>query len=321
MTTKHLVDPELVAILDMIPATVPSAENLSQIRAMSSRTPIDLPQFSALSVSERFIPGPEGAPDVRVLICVPPATQKTIPALLWLHGGGYIMGSADAEDLMSKTIGSAIGCAVISVDYRLAPETPHPGSLEDCYAALKWVFTHADELGINLNQIAVGGSSAGGGLAAALALLARDRGEVPLVFQFLIAPMIDDRTCTPANPHPYTGEFIWTQEANRFGWTSFLGHEPGRQDVLPYAAAARAEHLEGLPATFLNVGALDLFLEEDMEYARRLIRAGVPTELHVYPGAYHGFRMVADAHVTQTALRDQLSALKRAFDLSQHSDK
>ena len=119
MTTKHLVDPELVAILDMIPATAPSAENLSQIRAMSSRTPVDLPQFSTLSVSERFIPGPEAAPDVRVLICMPPATENTLPVLLWLHGGGYIMGSADGEDLMAKTIVSAVGCAVISVDTKV----------------------------------------------------------------------------------------------------------------------------------------------------------------------------------------------------------
>ena len=132
-------------------------------------------------------------------------------------------------------------------------------------------------------------------------------------FLFTIAPMIDDRTVVHENPNPYAGEFIWTPEANRFGWTSLLGHEPGGADVSPYAAPARAQNLEGLPATFINVGALDLFLEEDMEYARRLIRAGVPTELHVYPGAYHGFRMVADAQVSQAAHRDQLAALKRAF--------
>nr|WP_236600289.1 alpha/beta hydrolase [Ktedonobacter sp. SOSP1-85] len=321
MTTRHLVDPELVALLDQIPATVLTDETLRQIRAMSSQASADLPQFSALSVSERFIPGLEGAPDVRVLVYLPTSVQGVVPALLWLHGGGYIMGSADAEDLTVKSIVSALGCAAISVDYRLAPETPHPGSVEDCYAALKWLSTHAGELGIDSNRIAVGGSSAGGGLAAALALLARDRGEVPLAFQFLLAPMLDDRTCTLANPHPYTGEFIWTPEANRFGWSSLLGQEPGGPDVSPYAAAARAEHLEGLPATFLYVGALDLFLEEDLEYARRLMRAGVPTELHVYPGAYHGFRMVADAQVTQAAARDLLAALKRAFDLSRRSDK
>lgn len=321
MTTRHLVDPELAALLDQIPASVLNADTLKQIRAMSSQAPANLSQFPALAVSERFIPGPEGAPDVRVLVSLPTSLPEGVPALLWLHGGGYIMGSADAEDLMVKSIVSAIGCAAVSVDYRLAPETPHPGPVEDCYAALKWLSTHADELGIDPLRIAVGGSSAGGGLAAALALLARDRGEIPLMFQILLAPMLDDRTCTLAKPHPYTGEFIWTPEANRFGWTSLLGQEPGGPAVSPYAAAARAEHLEGLPAAFINVGALDLFLEEDLEYARRLMRAGVPTELHVYPGAYHGFRMVANAQVTQAAQRDQLAALKRAFDPSRLSNK
>jgi acetyl esterase/lipase len=153
-------------------------------------------------------------------------------------------------------------------------------------------------------------------LAAGLVLLTRDRGEVPLVFQLLIYPMLDDRTVTAAEPHPYTGEFIWTPEANRFGWTALLGQEPGGPGVSPYAAAARAEHLEGLPSTFISVGALDLFLEEDLEYARRLMLAGVPTELHVYPGAFHGFNMVAGANVSQSALRDQLDALRRAFSRS-----
>ncbi|GCE08531.1 alpha/beta hydrolase [Dictyobacter aurantiacus] len=316
MTTRHLVDPELVALLDLIPATAPSAENLGQIRAMSPRPPVNLAQSSTLSVSERFIPGPAGAPDVRVLFYRPISAQGPLPALLWIHGGGYIMGSADAEDSLVTSMVSAIGCAAVSVDYRLAPETPYPGPVEDCYAALKWLSTHGDELGIDSKRIAVGGSSAGGGLAAALALLARDRGEVSLLFQLLMAPMIDDRTSTLAEPHPYTGEFIWTRQANRFGWTSLLGQEPGGPDVSPYAAAARAENLEGLPATFINVGSIDLFVDEDVEYARRLMRAGVPVELHVYPGAYHGFRMVASAQVTETSARDQLAALKRAFDRS-----
>ncbi|GLV55106.1 esterase [Dictyobacter sp. S3.2.2.5] len=314
MTTRHLVDPELVALLDLIPATAPNAENLGQIRAMSPRPPVNLTQSSTLSVSERVIPGPAGAPDVRVLLYRPISAQGPLPVLLWIHGGGYIMGSANAEDPLVTSMVSVAGCAAVSVDYRLAPETPYPGPVEDCYAALKWLSTHADELGIDSQRIAVGGSSAGGGLAAALALLARDRGEVSLLFQLLMAPMIDDRTCTQEEPHPYTGEFIWTREANRFGWTSLLGQEPGGPDVSPYAAAARAEHLEGLPATFINVGSIDLFVDEDVEYARRLMRAGVPVELHVYPGAYHGFRMVASAQVTETSTRDQLTALKRAFD-------
>lgn len=317
MTTRYLVDPELVAMLDQFPSLELTDETLGQMRAMlqvmSSQTPPDAPEFPDISVSERFVPGPEGEPDVRVLVYLPTSVQKPLPALLWIHGGGYVIGTADGEDLGVKGNVSAIGCAAVSVDYRLAPETPHPGPVEDCYAALKWLYTHADELGVDPTRIAIGGASAGGGLAAALGLLTRDRGEVPLVFQLLIYPMLDDRTVTTADPHPYTGEFIWTAQANRFGWRSLLGQEPGGPDISPYAAAARAESLAGLPSTFISVGALDLFLEEDLEYARRLMRAGVPTELHVYPGAYHGFNLTADAQVSQVAARDQLAALKRAL--------
>jgi triacylglycerol lipase len=144
-------------------------------------------------------------------------------------------------------------------------------------------------------------------------LLARDRAEVPLAFQLLRVPMLDDRTAVTTDPHPYTGEFTWTAENNYFGWTSLLGEPPGGPDVSPYASPARAESLAGLPPAFISTGALDLFVEEDMEYARRLIRAGVPTELHVYPGAYHGFTRAASARVTLAARRDYVQALKRAF--------
>jgi acetyl esterase/lipase len=317
MTSRHLVDPELVAMLDHFPTLELTDESLGQVRAMlqamTTQTPPNAPTFPEITVSERFVPGPEGAPDVRVLVYLPATVAKPLPALLWIHGGGYVIGTPESEDLGVKGIISAVGCAAISVDYRLAPETPHPGPVEDCYAALKWLYTRAGELGVDPTRIAIGGGSAGGGLAAALGLLTRDRGEVPLVYQLLIYPMLDDRTVTAADPHPYTGEFIWTPEDNRFGWKSLLGQEPGGPGVSPYAAAARAENLAGLPPTFISVGALDLFLEEGMEYTRRLIRAGVPTELHVYPGALHGYNLVADAQVSQVAARGQLAALKRAF--------
>ena len=314
MTTRPLVDPELVAMLSQVPTVKLTEELVKQVRAMSQAQKIpNLPAFPDIEVTESFVPSPEEAPEVRVLLYQPITLQGPRPALLWMHGGGYVMGSPEQEDLMVKQMVSAIGCVAVSVDYRLAPETRHPGPVEDCYAALKWLHAHVSELEVDPTRIAIAGSSAGAGLTAALGLLARDRGEIPLAFQLLIAPMLDDRTCTLTEPHPYTGEFIWTRENNCFGWTSLLGHEPGIAGTSPYAAAARAEQLEGLPPTFINVGALDLFLEEDMEYARRLTRAGVPTELHVYPGAYHGFRMVADAQVAQTASRDQLAALKRAL--------
>jgi acetyl esterase/lipase len=269
-------------------------------------------------VTEHHVPGPPGAPDVRVLVYIPRHGVRPLPALLWIHGGGYVIGSADQDDLQVKSIVAQAGCAAVSVDYRLAPETPHPGPVEDCYAALKWLHANAAELGVDADRIAIGGASAGGGLAAGLGLLARDRGEVPLAFQLLIYPMLDDRTVT-AEPHPYTGEFIWTADSNRFGWTALLGREPGGADVSPYAAAARAEDLAGLPPIYICVGALDLFLEEDLEYARRLMRVGVPTELHVYPGAYHAFNIAGDALVTRAFTRDSMDALRRALRLTGNS--
>ncbi|HEY1349810.1 MAG TPA: alpha/beta hydrolase [Ktedonobacteraceae bacterium] len=315
MTTRNLVDPELVPMLDQFPVLTLTPQSLPGMRALlaelSNQPSADLPDFSAITVSEHYIPGSQGAPDVRVLLYLPPAPTP-LPALLWIHGGGYVLGSADQDDLQVKSIVLSAGCAAVSVDYRLAPETPFPGGVEDCYAALCWLYTQAKTLGIDATRIAIGGASAGGGLAASLGLLTRDRGEVPLAFQLLIYPMLDDRTAI-SEPHPYVGEYVWTPQANHFGWSALLGREPGAPDVSPYAAAARAEHLEGLPATYLCVGSLDLFLEENLEYARRLMRAGVPTELHVYPGAFHGFNMVAGARVSQAFVRDQLAALTRAL--------
>jgi acetyl esterase/lipase len=318
MTSRHLVDPEILPMLDMFPELNLTTESLPQMRAMlkemNAQILAELPAFPTIAVVERRIPGQEGAPDVRVLLYRPQNISPPVPALLWIHGGGYVAGLAEQAEPQLKLMASTLGCVAVSVDYRLAPETPHPGPVEDCYAALQWVYRNARELGIDARRIAIGGDSAGGGLAAGLALLTRDRGEVPLVLEFLIYPMLDDRTVTVADPHPYTGEFIWTPEANRFGWSALLGQEPGGPDVSPYAAAARAQQLEGLPPTYICVGMLDLFLEEDMEYARRLIRAGVPTELHIYPGAFHGFPRVAEASVAQAHTRDYLNALSRAFN-------
>jgi acetyl esterase/lipase len=322
MDTRHLVDPELVPVLDQFPAFQLTTEILPQARTLSAQWFASMqPSVSAaadrglpaITVEERRVPGPAGAPDVRVLVYRPPGTVRPLPALLWVHGGGYVLGSADEDDPLAKRIVDAVGCAVVSVDYRLAPETPFPGPVDDCYAALSWLHANAAELEVDPNRLAIGGASGGGGLAAGLGLLTRDRGAVPLVFQLLIYPMIDDRTVTTTDPNPYTGEFIWTRDSNRFGWTSYLGQEPGGPDVSPHAAAARAESLEGLPSTYLCAGALDLFLDETLEYARRLTRAGVPTELHVYPGAYHGFNIVTDARVSHAFARDYLDALGRAL--------
>jgi acetyl esterase/lipase len=206
-----------------------------------------------------------------------------------------------------------VQCVVVSVEYRLAPEHPFPAPVEDCYAALKWLSTYSSELGVEKTRIAIGGASAGGGLAAGLALLARDRAEVAVTFQLLIYPMIDDRNVAPASEStPDT--LVWSRENNLIGWRSYLGQEPGGEDVSPYAAASRAADLSGLPRAYIVVGELDLFLNENVEYAQRLLEAGVPTELHVYPGVYHGFEgLAADADVSQRSVAERDRVLKRAL--------
>jgi triacylglycerol lipase len=240
----------------------------------------------------------------------PPSTQAGRAAILHLHGGGMIIGDRFTGLPQFLPWITELGAVVVTVEYRLAPEYPDPFPVEDCYAGLVWTADHADELGLDAARIGVMGESAGGGLAAALALLARDRGAYRLAFQHLIYPMIDDRTCT-RDPHPFAGEFLWHAHNNRFGWTSLLGHAPGGEGVSPYAAPARATDLAGLPPGFISTGALDLFLEEDIDYARRLLRAGVPVELHVYPGAFHAFDMMEDATVAAQARRDSRAALAR----------
>jgi acetyl esterase/lipase len=314
---SKLIDPELRPLLEAAPMGLPlNAENLAVIRENLANFTLLPPSAdgAAVSLEERMIDGPTKAPPVRVLIYRPAVMRTAMPALLHIHGGGYVVGRPEIIETTNRRRAANLGCVVVSVGYRLPPQTPHPGPIEDCYAALKWLYDHAAELGIDAKRIAIGGESAGGGLAAALALLARDRGEVPLVLQFLIAPMLDDRTVTRSDPHPYVVHEAWSAEYNAFGWRALLAAEPGSQGVSPYAAAARAENLSGVAPAFISVGALDLFLEENLEYARRLSRAGVAVELHVYPGAFHGFaEMTDDARVSIAAAADGMRALHKAL--------
>jgi acetyl esterase/lipase len=309
---RTLVDPDLLPLLEAVPTITLSKENLAAVRSQS-RLPIPQPDAAAAAVemTVRRIPGPEGAPEVEVIVYRPPVFDAPAACVLHLHGGGFVMGSAASIEGPHRTVAALLGCVIVTVEYRLAPETIFPGAVEDAYAALTWVFENAAELNVDPTRIGVGGESAGGGLAAALALLARDRGHFPLAFQHLTYPMLDDRTCTTTDPHPHTGDFIWTAESNRFGWSSLLGTDPGGPDVSPYAAPARATDLSGLPPTYIATGGLDLFLEEDLEYARRLMRGGVPVELHVYPGGFHAFDLAPTATVSGQARRDSLTALKR----------
>ena len=313
INTRHLVDPQLVALLDTMPYIDLNPETLALMRATPMVFPVRPGDMARTSMTTHAAPGRGGAPEVAVIVYRPAGAEGALPCILHIHGGGYVLGSAASGEASHRPLAADLGCCIVTVDYRLAPETPHPGPVEDCYAALAWVMTHAKDLKIDPARVGVMGESAGGGLAAGLALLARDRGEHRLAFQHLIYPMIDDRTCVHPDPHPHVGEFVWTPQRNRFGWRSLLGAEPGSDGISPYAAAARADDLAGLPPTFIATGALDLFLEEDLDYARRLTRAGLPVELHVYPGAYHGFQWDRSADVTRQAERDSRAALARAL--------
>jgi acetyl esterase/lipase len=213
-------------------------------------------------------------------------------ALVWMHGGGFIVGSARGDDLRCSTLARELGVFVASVDYRLAPENPFPAAIDDCHAAWQWLQDSAVSLGIEPDRVAVGGVSAGGGLAACLAQRALDAGGVQPRAQVLVYPMLDDRTAARLE-HDATRHGVWSNRSNRAGWASYLGRDPGPPELPPYAAAARRGDLSGLPPAWIGVGDLDLFLEEDRAYARRLSQAGVPTELYEVPGAPHGFLSLA----------------------------
>jgi acetyl esterase/lipase len=246
---------------------------------------------------------------VSVRVFRPAAAAGSAPALLWMHGGGLVMGYAAMDDDFCRRVARELGAVVASVEYRLAPEHAFPTPLHDCYAGLRWL---AVQPGVDPQRIAVGGASAGGGLAAALALLARERGEIQPAFQLLVYPMLDDRTVRA--PDDGAGRLrMWNAASNRFGWRSYLGAAAGGE-VPALAAPGRAHDLAGLPAAWIGVGTHDLFLAEDRDYARRLRDAGVAVDLHEVPGAYHGFDMVQRrATVSRAFVDTQLEALTAAL--------
>lgn len=312
------VDPELKRVLDKLPGDRPLDLNQmpaarAKMKKMVTAMLAGMPAIEGVSHEDQLAPGRPGDPAVRVRIYRPHDQQGMLPALYWIHGGGYVMGDIDMDDRLMMQLVKRIGCLAVSVDYRLAPENPFPAPVEDCYSGLKWLFAHAAELKVDPARIAFGGASGGGGLAAGLAHMIRDRAEMKPIFQLLIYPMIDDRNATPAS-YAITDPRVWHRESNRLGWRAYLGREGGGDGVSPYAAASRATDLKGLPPAFIPVGALDLFVDENIEYAQRLIQAGVPTELHVYPGAYHGFDLYAPhAAVSKQFKADRDNALKRAL--------
>lgn len=310
MTTRHLIDAEILPLLEVMPGFELTNEALPQIRALAGQRFVHLGDLP-LAPQLRTIAGPDGPLEVYLYDPQPGATGR--PALLHVHGGGMVLGSVRSMQHGPSGMAAALGIPVASVEYRLAPEHPFPAPQEDCLAGLNWLVDEAADLGIDPARVGVIGESAGGGLAAAVALMARDRGGPALAAQFLTYPMLDHRTGSDDCPYrnPTTGEFVWTRQANRFGWTALRGDYAADDDRIGWFSPSRAQSLAGLPPTWIGTGSLDLFLDENLDYARRLIAAGVPVELHSYPGAIHAFNAVADSALAKAFTRDLLGAIAR----------
>jgi acetyl esterase/lipase len=290
-------DADVRARLEAIGEFSISDGNLKTLRSRPLRA--GAPLSDAVERIDHLAPGSPGCREVPVRVHRPRGVDGPLPCIYSIHGGGYVIGSNLGDDTLFDAWCRRLGCIGVSVDYRLAPETPYPGPLEDCYTGLRWVHEHADELDVDRGRVGIIGGSAGGGLAAGLALLARDRGEVPVAFQVLRYPMLDDRQTTTSSQ---TDAPLWNPPTNRFAWMSYLGALYGTADVPGYAAPARAGDLTGLPPSFIVVGAADILLDESIAYARALTAAGVPTDLHVVAGAPHAFdSMLADTAVARRA--------------------
>ncbi|MDI1447010.1 alpha/beta hydrolase [Polyangium sp. 6x1] len=297
--------PDLALVARFLPRITAGPRFLKVIRrlARDAGAPRSTPGVRA---SLRDIPGARTA-----RVFVPDGATRPTPAMLWIHGGGFILGSPAQDDVVATRFARELGMTVVAPSYRLAPEHPFPAAMDDLYATLTWLHANAEALRVRTDRIVIAGASAGGGLAAGLTLLARDRKEIPVAFQLLVYPMLDDRTV--GKTIDGTNHRLWNAESNRFGWTSYLGREPCGADVPAYAAPARAESLAGLPPTWIGVGTFDLFHDEDVAYAKRLEAAGVPVDLEIVPGAFHGFDVLRRANVAKSFFERQIAALRRAL--------
>jgi acetyl esterase/lipase len=310
-------DPELSAALrelaDEIPGSV-TPDLIPVLRAKPSAFALsddELRRGRPIEFTERSIPGPEAAPELSVLVCRPARLRIPAPGIYHTHGGGMVLG--DNRSGLDPVLDWAerLGTVVISIEYRLAPEHPHPAPVTDCYAGLQWTAAHAAELGIDPALLLIAGASAGGGLAAAVALLARDRGGPQLAGQLLMCPMLDDRNVTPSS-HELDGEGAWDRTSNLTAWRALLGDQQGGPGVSPYAAPARASDLSGLPPAFLDVGSAETFRDEVIDYAARIWHAGGSAELHVWPGGCHGFDLIApQAQLSVEARAARIAWLRR----------
>jgi acetyl esterase/lipase len=315
--TERNYDPELAEIIGLLPASVEwgPPESMPEARAAQAAWAPPVEQRVDVVREDRMVPGREGDPDVEIRIYRPAAEpDTTMPGVFEIHGGGFIVGDLTMMDAYCDAVAAGFPAVVVSVDYRLAPEDPYPAGVEDCYAALRWFADHAAELGVDPSRIAIAGQSAGGGLAAATALLARDRGGPDLCFQLLDIPELDDRLDTPSM-RQFVDTPLWNRPNAIRSWSWYLGSDdaPGSDDVSYYAAPARCEDLSGLPPTFVAVMEFDPLRDEGIVYAMRLLEAGVSTELHAYPGTFHGSGLVTTAEVSKRHARDGMAALRRAL--------
>jgi acetyl esterase/lipase len=305
------VDPALWPLVEAFPPIDLSAATLHGFRAaMTEMSAMPEPSTHAdVRIEElKLAGGGAAAQTVRCLFFTPTQRAPTA-ALLHIHGGGFVMGSPEMDGARNIELVRATGCAILSVGYRLAPEHPHPAGLEDCHAALVWLASHAKALRISPERLGVIGESAGGGLAAALALLARDRGSVSLACQALIYPMLVPPALSldATAPDPRAGRYIWTRASNSYCWSAYLQGEPANRATI----AGLAPDVDGLPPAFLAVGELDLFVQDNLAYASRLLAAGCSVEAHLYPGAIHGFDRMVDAAVSVRYTRDLVAFIVR----------
>ncbi len=309
---EEALDEMHAAVLAVLPPTLLDLTDLegcrAQLQAVLEATPVP-PLPENVEISEIMVPGFEGDPDVRIKLYRPSGLPSAAPALLWIHGGGMVLMSADGDDYTCAVRAASHNCLVASVDYRLAPETPAPGLVHDCYSAFRYVANNAEDLGIDADRIVIGGASAGGGLAAGTTLFARDQAGPMPVAQLLVYPMID-HTNTTVSSHAIVDSRVWNRAANLLAWEHYLG---GSQPTI-YSSPSTCEDLSGLPPAYINVGTFDMFHDEDIAYATALNRAGVACELHVYPGAFHASNaFVIDHPMTKRWIAEEEAFLSRSL--------